>query len=95
MSCTTHQNEIDKDVVRRRIEEQVRGFSGLRCPFCGIADLFVHPPGTIHCTGLRTWWTIGCDSSKCNSCWTLDVDTYDVAMEKIQHAQNPNPTHDA
>ena len=79
----THQSEIDKLTT----DAQVRSFEGLCCPFCGVADLFVHPPGTQHWTGHRTWWTVGCDSRACNSCWKLDADTYESARGKILRAQ--------
>jgi hypothetical protein len=91
MSCSAHEAEIDKDALQRLLDARVLSFSGLRCPFCGDADLFVHAPGTGHWSGTRTWWTIGCDSRKCNSCWTLNEDTYEGAMVKIRHAQNNEP----
>lgn len=86
MSCATHQREIDKDDSRLRLDALVLSFSGLRCPFCGDTDLFIHAPGTRYLLGARTWWTVGCDSHKCNSCWTLNGDTYEQVMGKIQYA---------
>ena len=88
MSCATHQAEIDNDASRRQLDALVLSFSGLRCPFCGGADLFVYPPGTQHWSGKRKWWTVGCDSPHCNSCWTLNEDSYARVMAKIQYAQN-------
>jgi hypothetical protein len=94
MSTTAHQAAIDADAGRLQTQALVASFTGLRCPFCGLADLFVHPPGTRHWTGTRTWWTVGCDSPRCNSCWTLNADTYEGVMSKIQHTQ-PKETNSA
>jgi hypothetical protein len=94
MSCAAHQAEIDKDASRRQLNALIRSFSGLRCPFCGDADLFVHAPGTRHWSSERTWWTVGCDSIRCNSCWTLNEDTYERVMAKIQYAQNDKLSHE-
>lgn len=87
MSCNTHEFEIKKQAARQKFDDRVKSFEGLRCPFCGGTELFVHPPGTMHWTGMRTWWTVGCDARGCNSCWSLNEDTYDRAMEKIRFAQ--------
>lgn len=71
------------------IRIKVESFADFACPFCGEFDLFVHPPGTQCWAGERTWWTIGCDSRACNSCWNMDVDTYEGAIRKLTHAQKP------
>ena len=83
-----HQAAIDKDASEREVAAHVASFAGLKCPFCGIADLFVHPPRVRF--GLN-WWTVGCDSRTCNSCWSLSLDTYEQVMGKIQHAQPDKP----
>lgn len=87
MSCHAHHQEIQQDEPRLRMAAQVRSFADLQCPFCGCVDLFVYPPGTHHRTGVRTWWTIGCDSPRCNSCWTMNVDRYETAISKMEFAQ--------
>lgn len=61
----------------------VKSFEDFFCPFCRDFDLFAYPPRP----GGRNWWTIGCDSRKCNSCWRLEVDTYAEALSKIRKAQ--------
>ena len=84
-----HQQAIEEEAKQRLLKEQVQSFRAFECPFCNRRDLYAYPPGTRHWTGVRTWWTIGCESRACNSCWTLNADSYRQAWEKLSNAQRP------
>lgn len=87
MSCDKHQAEINKDLKVQNTNAQIAEILKLKCPFCRSKSLYVHAPGTMHWTGVRTWWTVGCDSIVCSSSWTLEKDGYLGTINALKTAQ--------